>query len=121
MPIRVTIFRWLEKYPDFESNFLRARRLQADYMDDLVQDTADNSTPLTANSDRVKIMAYQWRAERLNCRKFGPPPSRQQISGPDGGPVRQITSGMTAQEAVEAYQAMLRTEQPVMIEDQRGE
>jgi hypothetical protein len=59
------------------------------------------------------------RHAQIRCRYS--PPSRQQISGPDGGPVRQITSGMTAQEAVEAYQAMLRTEQPVMIEDQRGE
>jgi hypothetical protein len=36
MPARITVFRWLEKYPEFEANYLRARRLQADYMDDLI-------------------------------------------------------------------------------------
>jgi hypothetical protein len=38
-------------------------------------------------------------------------------AGPNGGPMQSINAGMSAQEAVEAYQAMLRLEQAVVIEN----
>lgn len=40
-------------------------------MDDLILETANASTPETAASDRVKISAYQWRASKLQPKKYG--------------------------------------------------
>jgi hypothetical protein len=42
-------------------------------------------------------------------------------SGSGGGPVKMITSSMTAQEAVEAYQAMLRDERARLVADVNAE
>lgn len=41
-------------------------------------------------------------------------------TGPNGGPMQSINANMTAVEAVEAYQRMLRN-QPLAIEDQRAD
>jgi hypothetical protein len=40
-------------------------------MDHLIQATADQCTPETANADRVKISAYQWRAAKLMPKVYG--------------------------------------------------
>lgn len=71
MPHRVTIYRWMAANPDFATMFARAREGQADYMDDLILETANNSTSETAAADRVKLIAYTWRAARLMPSKFG--------------------------------------------------
>jgi hypothetical protein len=39
--------------------------LQADLMDDLILETANACTPATAQADKVKIAAFQWRASKL--------------------------------------------------------
>jgi len=44
---------------------------QADYMDDLILDTANACTPESSPADRVKIGAYQWRASRLKPKVYG--------------------------------------------------
>lgn len=71
MPSRATVLRWLEESPEFEAKYARARESQADLMDDLILDTAAEATAETSPADRVKIMAYQWRAERLKPKKYG--------------------------------------------------
>ena len=71
MPNRSTILRWMEADEAFATRCARARVLQSDLMDDLVYDTANASTPETAASDRVKISAYQWRAAKLEPKKYG--------------------------------------------------
>jgi hypothetical protein len=76
MPHRVTVIRWLADHADFATRYARARETQADYMDDLILETANNSTPETANADRVKILAYQWRAAKLQPKKYG---DKQQV------------------------------------------
>ena len=50
---------------------MRAREWQADYMDDLILETANDCTAETAQADRVKIGAYQWRAARLKPKVYG--------------------------------------------------
>jgi hypothetical protein len=86
MPGRATIHRWLNSHKDFETKCARARELQADYMDDLILDVANACTPESSPADRVKLSAYQWRASKLKPKKYGDY-HRNEISGPDGGPV----------------------------------
>jgi hypothetical protein len=71
MPNRRTVLRWIERDDDFATRCARARSLQADLMDHLIQATADQCTPETANADRVKISAYQWRAAKLMPKVYG--------------------------------------------------
>lgn len=71
MPNRSTVIRWMAADDEFASKCARAREMQADLMDDLILETADASTPETAASDRVKISAYQWRASKLQPKKYG--------------------------------------------------
>ncbi len=71
MPSRHTVMRWQESNPDFATKCARAREWQADYMDDLVMETAKACTPESAPADRVKISAYQWRASKLAPKKYG--------------------------------------------------
>lgn len=66
-----TICNWLIINDDFQHEYARARDAQADVMDAMILDTALNSTPETANADRVKILAFQWRAGRLAARRYG--------------------------------------------------
>lgn len=94
MPHRLTVMRWLEEHAEFATMHARAREMQAEYMDDMILDTANGSTQDTCGADRVKIGAYQWRAERLMPKRFGLKVSKE-ISGPDGGPVRVDVGTMT--------------------------
>jgi hypothetical protein len=71
MPHRSTVLVWLSAYPDFQSLYAQARVAQADYMDDLILETANSVTPETAHAAKVKISAYQWRAAKLKPKVYG--------------------------------------------------
>lgn len=71
MPHRSTIIRWMSDNADFATKCARAREMQADLMDDLILDTAEETTPENAAASRVKIAAYQWRASKLAPKKYG--------------------------------------------------
>lgn len=71
MPNRSTVIRWMGADPAFATKCARARAEQADLMDDLILEVAHKCTPETAAADRVKISAYQWRASKLNAKKYG--------------------------------------------------
>jgi hypothetical protein len=87
MPGRTTVFRWMDENPDFASRYARARMLQADLMDDLILETANACTPATAQADRVKISAFQWRAAKLKPKVYGDK-AEVAMTGPNGGPVQ---------------------------------
>lgn len=93
MPDRNTVMRWMDANPQFAARCARARELQADYMDDLILDTANASTPETAPADRVKISAYQWRAAKLQPKRYG---DKMALVGGGKGdpPVRLDLSGL---------------------------
>lgn len=84
MPNRRTVLRWMESNDAFASKCARARALQADLMDNLILETAENCTPETANADRVKISAYQWRAAKLQPKVYG---DKVQHTGADDAPL----------------------------------
>lgn len=92
MPDWRTVLRWLDAMPDFASKYARAREAQADVMDELILATARSCTPETANADRVRIMAFQWRAARLAPKRYGEA-HRHEISGAGGGPVSVAATG----------------------------
>jgi len=75
MPGRQTVLDWMNavgvEFDAFRANHARAREAQADVMDELIMEVADACTSETAAADRVKIGAYQWRAARLNSKRYG--------------------------------------------------
>lgn len=91
MPHLATVFRWLDERPDFAIKYARAREIQADAMDDLILTTANKSTPESSPADRVKIMAYQWRASKLAPKKYG---DKLQLGGDGSGVPITIVSGV---------------------------
>jgi len=93
-PNRSTVVRWQASMPEFAAKCARAREVQADLMDDKILETADACTPETAQADRVKIAAYQWRASKLKPKVYGDK-IQQEHSGANGGPlVFEILTGV---------------------------
>lgn len=90
MPHRITVIRWQESNEDFATKCARAREEQADYMDDLILEVANNCTPETAQADRVKISAYQWRASKLKPKKYG---DKQQVEHTGAITLESLVSG----------------------------
>ena len=89
MPHRNTVLRWLIEHDDFAAKYARAREFQADHMDDLIQETAEQCTPDDAQAARVKILAYQWRASKLKPKTYGEKTTTEH-TGPGGGAVRLV-------------------------------
>jgi hypothetical protein len=76
-------------------------------MDDLIFDTAMACTPETAQADRVKISASQWRASKLAPKVYGDK-SEVAVTGASGGPVQSETRlGLDPIEASRAYQRFM--------------
>lgn len=71
MPHTSTILNWLSAYPAFSDKYARAREQQADIMDARILEVAEESTPETAASDRIKIDAFKWRASKLKPKVYG--------------------------------------------------
>ena len=78
--------RWQDEDAEFDTKCARAREWQGDYMDDLILETANACTSETAQADRVKISAYQWRASKLAPKKYGEKVTQEMV-GAGGGPI----------------------------------
>jgi hypothetical protein len=104
MPDRVTVFRWLEKHEPFREQYVRARELQAEAMDDEILETARSATPETAHAAKVKISAFQWRASKLAPKKYGDKITTEH-TGPGGGPIE--TRPITPIEQAKAVLALI--------------
>lgn len=87
MPERVTVMRWLTKYPDFVAKYMRARDTQADNvfedMSNIEQRVLDGE--LDPNAARVALWSKQWRASKLAPKKYN---DKTMIVGGDGGAVK---------------------------------
>ena len=103
-PDSSTVYRWLEHNQEFRDKYARARELQAEhYASQIVElaDTpvearkvvikADGSEEITIGDaverTRLQIDARKWYASKLAPKKYGEF-QRNEISGPDGGPVQ---------------------------------
>lgn len=71
MPARVTIYRWMDANPDFETRIARAREGLADYDASMIAEIARNTTKATAEGDRVRLAAYQWLAAKRAPKRWG--------------------------------------------------
>jgi hypothetical protein len=111
MPTRNTVVRWQDADPEFDAKCARARIAQADYMDDLILDTANSTTESNAQAARVKIGAYQWRAARLKPKRYGDKLDLN-VAGQEGGaPIRTLAVTTEVTDPVEAarlYQEMIQ-------------
>ena len=106
MPDRRTVHRWQESKPDFAARCARAREAQADYMDDLILETAVASKAETAAADRVKISAFQWRAAKLAPKRYGDR-IRAEITGKNGGPIQTFDLGNLSVDELERLDSIL--------------
>src|SRR5271170_1472379 len=70
-PSPKTICRWLNEKPDFDIKCTRARLMQAELMDQMILDVAENTDEDNAFASKVRISAYQWRASKLAPKRFG--------------------------------------------------
>lgn len=104
MPDRVTVIRWMAAKEDFATKCAKARTVQADLMDDLILETAHNCTPATAQADKVKISAYQWRAAKLVPKRYG---DKVALTGGDGGPIRTLNEAELAKLSDEDIERLL--------------
>lgn len=108
MPHRTTVLNWLDAYPEFASVYARARESQADVMDDLILEAAENVTAADANAMKVKIDAYKWRAGRLKPRVYG---DKIAVTGGDGGPIKSVNANVAVPtdpvEAARVYREMM--------------
>jgi len=107
MPHRSTVIRWLSENDAFATKYARAREAQADYMDDKILETAEACTVDTFQADKVKIAAWQWRAEKLKPKVYGSKVT-QEHTGPGGGPMTAVV--LTVDDPIEAakqYQRLM--------------
>lgn len=68
--------------------YARARDLAADLLEADIYTAAEACTPESAAADRVKIDALKWIAARRAPKRYSEK-LLQEVSGPDGGPVKQ--------------------------------
>ena len=73
MPNNATVMRWLmfDDVPVFREQYARAREAQADALADMMLDVALVSSSESAQSDRVKVDVYKWRAGKLKPKVYG--------------------------------------------------
>ena len=87
MPDRHTVREWRGRNEAFDSQYMRAREDQADFLFDICKDIADASKKDTAHADRVKIDTYKWIAGKLRPKVYGEK-SIVEMTGKDGGPIK---------------------------------
>jgi hypothetical protein len=103
MPDMKTVMRWLadDVHEELRQQYARAREAQADKMAEEILEIADdgkNDTYIDDNGNvrtdqdvvarsRLRVDARKWLASKMAPKKYGEK-VQQEISGPDGGPIR---------------------------------
>lgn len=100
MPDRATVFRWLARHESFRDQYARAKEESADALvedmlsiaDDGLNDTyTDSEGNDRTNTDviqrsKLRVDTRKWIASKLKPKKYGDF-MRNEVSGPNGGPV----------------------------------
>jgi hypothetical protein len=73
MPDRATIYRWMDSVEGFATKCARSRLLQGDHVEDEIADVIDDTRygRLDPQAARVVLSGMQWRASKLNPKKYG--------------------------------------------------
>lgn len=106
-PDRITVWRWVDKHPEFATLYAQARATQGDREFDEIKAIADE-TPQTEEVldregnvleiklsasyvawQRNRIETRKWRAERLNPKAYGTKVQNEH-TGKDGGPIETV-------------------------------
>jgi len=68
-PDKLTVLRWLKKYPDFRTQYTQARDDAADSYFDAIHDEAFSAHD--AQIGRLRVDALKWISSRLAPKKYG--------------------------------------------------
>jgi len=107
MPGETTVYRWLQSDSLFRDKYARARETQAErwaeevlsIADDGANDWMERNHPdnpgWVANGEhmqrsRLRVDTRKWLMSKLLPKKYGDKVA-QEISGPDGAPIQQVT------------------------------
>lgn len=71
MPSETEVYRTMAKDTEFASAIARARSLQQEAIADECVKLADSATSETKDVVKLRIWARQWRAGKLNPKKYG--------------------------------------------------
>ena len=73
MPNRVTVIRWMDRYPEFATLIERARTLSADAIADRIQAITDQvlAGSITPEQGRVASANLMWFCGKLNQGRYG--------------------------------------------------
>lgn len=86
MPSRTSVYRWLEKVPEFRDMYARARERQCDTLAEEALATARNATNEDANAVRVRLDAIKWFTAKVAPKTYGDSATLKH-AGADGGPL----------------------------------
>lgn len=107
LPARSTIYKWMAENSVFRTRIACAREGLADFVASKIADLSEGTTDETANADRVRLAALQWRAARLAPRRYSEKHITE-ISGPDGAPVQIQSQVIDARALTEEQREVLK-------------
>lgn len=129
MPACSTLYKWLIEHDDFSEQYARAREVQAESFADEIVDIADEQPTTVVGKtgkgedaaeiwgidsagiqrNRLRVDARKWVISKLLPKKYGDF-QRQEISGPDGGPVKYEPSNLShlSTEELQALESLAR-------------
>ena len=109
MPDKSTVMRWLNSQAEFRDQYVRAKAIGVEALAEDILDIADDATNdwmerkdkdgenagwqfngEAARRSQIRIDARKWLLSKLAPKKYGDK-VEQTVSGPDGGPIRQIS------------------------------
>jgi len=74
MPSRVTLGKWLHKYPDFAEKFLQAKQIQTYFnVDDIreIADEADETSSSAIAKAKLQVDVLKWEATKMVPKIYG--------------------------------------------------
>jgi len=103
MPDRVTIYRWMDRNPEFATRCARAREGLADYLVDEIENLAKNATKENLEIVKLQVSVAQWRAMKMAPRLYGDKRFNEN-TGPGGGPIVTENRNITTIDATQLTQ-----------------
>ena len=85
MPVRSTIYKWMDEIDGFMDKYARACDERADHRAEMIDDIAERclSGEVDAQAARVAIDAHKWTASKLKPKKYG---DKLDLGNSDGKP-----------------------------------
>ncbi|MFI4965807.1 MAG: hypothetical protein ACHP9T_10605 [Caulobacterales bacterium] len=71
LPSYTTLYDWRRRHAEFAEAYAQAKEMAADLRADKALVVAEESTPATVQSDRLRVGALQWRAAKGAPRQYG--------------------------------------------------